>query len=252
MADSLKIQTVFFSQITESMYYLLVISAHMFSSIIITTSLLDTLVKIKHQNQFAMDIPGLVSILIYNNSTSSMPLVCNSSHNITSPMDLSNNFLFLNDHGILFLQTSLRNSYYSLDLTLFWSQLTGLSSRQSLSLSMTPSLWTQHVCLSFTCSLNTAFLSMSPLTEAQSLYQTSSILQILLWTYSFTSLQVTTPKVMDKPNIQIRPSSNTSMYIVITNKTTGLNFYFLQSLLTIMLQVLLLVSFYSSLITDII
>ena len=225
----------------------------MFSSIIITTSLPDTLVKIKHWNQFAMDIPGLVSILIYNNSTSSVPLVCNPSHNITSPMDLLNNFLFLNDHGIPFLQTSLRNSYYSLDLTLSQSQLTGLSSRQSLSLSMTPShLWTQHVCLSFTCSLNIAFLSMSFLTEAQSLCQTSSILQILLWTYSFTSLQVTTPKVMDKPNIQIRPSSNTSMYIVITNKTTGLNFYFLQSLLTTMLQVLLLVSFYSSLITDII
>ena len=34
--------------ITESMYYLLVISAHMFFNIIIITSLLDTLVKTKH------------------------------------------------------------------------------------------------------------------------------------------------------------------------------------------------------------
>jgi len=46
---------------------------------------------------------------------------------------------------------------------------------------------------------------------------------------------------MDKLNTQIRLSSNTSVYIVTTSKTTGLNSYLLQSLPTIMLQVLLLV-----------
>ena len=50
-----------------------------------------------------MDIPGLASMLIYNNSVSSVSLVYNLSHNITSSTDLSNNFLSLNDHGILFL-----------------------------------------------------------------------------------------------------------------------------------------------------
>ncbi len=34
---------------------------------------------------------------------------------------------------------------------------------------------------------------------------------------------------MDKPNIWIRLLSNTSIYIVITSKTTGLNSYLLQS-----------------------
>ena len=32
---------------------------------------------------------------------------------------------------------------------------------------------------------------------------------------------------MDKPNAQIRPLSNTSMYIVITSKTTGPDSYLL-------------------------
>ena len=56
---------------------------------------------------------------------------------------------------------------------------------------------------------------------------------------------------MDKPNAQIRPSSNTSMYIVTTSKTTGPNSYLLQSLPTIILQVLLLVFPHSLLIRDI-
>ena len=43
--------------------------------------------------------------MTYNNSTSSMSLVCNPSYNITSPIDLSNNFPSLNNHGIPFLWT---------------------------------------------------------------------------------------------------------------------------------------------------
>ena len=131
MANGLRTQTVFFWT-TKSIYYLLVISAHVFSSIIMTTFLLDTLVKIKYWNQFVMGIPSLVSILIYNNSASFVSLTYNPSHNITSPIDFSNNFLFLNDYGIPFLWTSLRNFYHSLDLTLSWSQLTSLPNRQSL------------------------------------------------------------------------------------------------------------------------
>ena len=65
---------------------------------------------------------------------------------------------------------------------------------------------------------------LSPI-EAQSLYQTSSILQALLLTYGFTLLQATTLKVMDKLNAQIKLLSNTSVYIVTTIKITGLNSY---------------------------
>ena len=137
---------VFSSLTTEFMYYLLVTSAHTFSSTIMITSLPDILVKTKHWNQFTMDIPGPAFMLMYNNSVSSVSFVYDPSHNVTSPMDLSNNFLFLNDHGILFLWTSSRNSCHPLGLILFWSQLTGLSSRQSLSLPMTPShLFVLHV-----------------------------------------------------------------------------------------------------------
>jgi len=50
-----------------------------------------------------MDIPGPASMLMYNNSASPVSLVYNPSHNITSPTDLSNNFLFLSNHGIPFL-----------------------------------------------------------------------------------------------------------------------------------------------------
>ena len=57
---------------------------------------------------------------------------------------------------------------------------------------------------------------------------------------------------MDKQNAQIRLSSNTSMYIITTSKTTGPNSYLLQSLPTIMLWVLLLVFPHSLLIRDII
>ena len=73
---------------------------------------------------------------MYNNSASSVSLVCNPSYNVTSPIDLLNNFLFPNDYGISFLQTSSRNFCYLLDLTLSWSQLTSSPSRQSLFLSM--------------------------------------------------------------------------------------------------------------------
>jgi len=65
-----------------------------------------------------VDIPGPASVLIYNNSASPASLVYNPSHNVTSFKDLSNNFLFLNDHGILFLWTSSRNFYHPPDLTL--------------------------------------------------------------------------------------------------------------------------------------
>ena len=236
MASGLQTQTVYSSLITEFMYHLLVTSVYAFSSIIIITFLPDILVKIKHWNQSTVDTSGLASVLMYNNSASPVSLVCDPSHNIISPIDLSNNSLSLNDHGIPFLWTSLRNFYHPLGLTLFWSQSTSLPSRQCLFLPMTPShSRTQHICSFFMCSPNTAFLPMSPLTEAQSLCQTSFDLQALLSTYSFTSLQVITPKVMNKLNARIRYSSNTSMYIVTTSKTIGLNSYLSWSLLTIML-----------------
>ena len=158
------------------MYHLLVTFIHMFSSIIMITSLLDIVVKIKYWNQFATDIPGLASMLMYNNSASSVSLVCNPSHNVTSPMDLSNNFLSPNNHEIPFLWTSSRNFCHPLSLILSWLQLTSLPSRQSLFLPMTPShLWTQHICLFFIYSPNIAFLLMLSLIEVQSLCQTSSI-----------------------------------------------------------------------------
>jgi len=78
-------------------------------------------------------------MLMYNNSASSVLFVYNLNHNVTSLMDLSNTFLFLNDYGIPFLWTSLRNSHYPLSLTLSWSLLTSSPSRQFLSLSTTSS-----------------------------------------------------------------------------------------------------------------
>ena len=129
MAGGLWTQIVFFFLTTESIYYLLVISAYAFSSIIITTSLPDIMVKTKHWNQFTIDIHSPAFILMYNNSASSISLVCNSSHNVTSLIDLSNSFLFLNNHGIPFLWTSSRNFYHSLGLILSWSQSTSSLSR---------------------------------------------------------------------------------------------------------------------------
>ena len=176
MAGSLWTQMVYSSLITKFMYPLLVISTHMFSSIIMIISLLDILVKTKHWNQFATDTSGPAFMLMYNNSASPVSLICNPSHNVTSPIDPSNNSLFLNDYGIPFLWTSLRNFHHPSYLTLSWSQSTGSPSRRSLFLPITPlHSRTQHVCSSFMCSPNTAFLSMSPPTETQSLYQTSSI-----------------------------------------------------------------------------
>ena len=103
MAGDLQTQTVYSFLTTEFMYYLLVTSTHVFSSTIMITSLPDILVKTKHWNQSAMDTPSPASMLIYNNFASSVSLVCDPRHNITSPTDLSNNFPSLNDHGIPFL-----------------------------------------------------------------------------------------------------------------------------------------------------
>ena len=170
MTSDLWTQTVYSFSITEFMYHLLVISTHMFSSTIMITSSPDILVKTKHQNQSAMDTPGPAFVLIYNNSASPVSLVCDPSHNITSPTDLLNNSPFLNDHRIPFLQTSSKNFHHLPDLTLSWSQLTSSLSRQSLSLPMTPScLWTQHVYSSFICFPSTVFLPISPPIEVQSL-----------------------------------------------------------------------------------
>ena len=88
IASGLQIQMVFFFLITEFMYYLLVISVCTFSSIIMTTFLLDTIVKTKHWNQFATDISGPAFMLMYNNSPSPVSLVYNPSYNVTSLIDL--------------------------------------------------------------------------------------------------------------------------------------------------------------------
>ena len=162
---------VFSSLTTEFMYYLLVISTHVSSSIIMIISLPDIMVKTKYWNQFTTDISSLASMLMYNNSASPVLLVCNLSHNIISLTNLSNNFLFLNDHGIPFLQTLLRKFHYPLDLILSWSQSTSLPSKQSLFLPTTLShSQTQHICLFFMCSPNMVFLPTLPLAETQSLY----------------------------------------------------------------------------------
>ena len=139
IAGGLQTQTVYSSLTTEFIYHLLVTSTHTFSSTIMITFLLDILVKTKHQNQSAVDTPSPASILMYNNSASSVLLVCDPSYNITSSTDLSNNFLFPNNYGIPFLQTSSRNFYYPPDLTLSWSQSTSSPNRQSLSLPIIPS-----------------------------------------------------------------------------------------------------------------
>ena len=67
---------------------------------------LATLVRTKHWNQFTIAIPGLVSILIYNSSASSILLVYNSNSSVTSLIDLSSNFPSSNSYRILFLWTS--------------------------------------------------------------------------------------------------------------------------------------------------
>ena len=99
MAGGLQTQMVYSFLTTEFMYHLLVTSTHTFSSTIMITFLPDILVKTKHQNQSAMDTPGPASVLMYNNSASPVSLVCHLNHNITSPINLSNNFPSLNDHG---------------------------------------------------------------------------------------------------------------------------------------------------------
>ena len=103
IASGLQTQIVYFFLTTEFMYYLLATSTHIFSSIIMIISLPDILVKTKHWNQSTTDISDLVSVLMYNNSTSPVLLVCDPSHNVTSPIDLSNSSPSLNDHEIPFL-----------------------------------------------------------------------------------------------------------------------------------------------------
>jgi len=98
MANDLQTPMVFFVLMTESIYHLLVTSTHMFSSIIMMTFLLATLVRTKHWNSFAVDIPKIASVLIYNNSASSMSLVCDLNHNVTSLIDLLSNFIFPNNY----------------------------------------------------------------------------------------------------------------------------------------------------------
>ena len=88
IANSLWIQIVFFFLTTKSMYHLLVIFIHTFSSIIMIIFLLDIMVKTKHWNQFTIDISGPISILIYNNSISPISLVYDPSYNVTSPINL--------------------------------------------------------------------------------------------------------------------------------------------------------------------
>ena len=220
----------------------------MFSSIIMIVSLSDTLVKIKHQNLFTTNIPGLVSMLMYNNSTSPISLVYNLSRNVTSSTDLSNNFLFPNNYGIPFPWILLRNSCHSLDLILFWLQSAGSPSRQSLSITSV-----NLVCL-FVLYIFSKYSISFYVTSNRSFEFVSNVLyfQVLLWTCDFTSLQITILKVMDKLITQTRPSSNTSIYIITTSKITGPNFFLLQSSLTTMLQIPLLVFLYSSLIRNII
>jgi len=103
MADSLWTPIVFSILMTEFTYYLLVISVHVFSSIIMIIFLLATLVRTKHWNSFTINIPSLVSMLMYNNSTSFISFVCDLNHNVTSLIDFSSNFLFPNGHEIPFL-----------------------------------------------------------------------------------------------------------------------------------------------------
>ena len=103
IASGLQIQMVFSFLTTEFMYHPIVISVYASSSIIMITFLLDIMIKTKYWNQFAMDIPGPAPILIYNKSVGLVLLVYDLSHNITSPMDLSQNSLSLNDYGIPFL-----------------------------------------------------------------------------------------------------------------------------------------------------
>ena len=128
ITNSLWTQIVFSFLTTESMYYLLVISAHMSSSIIMIISLPDI---IKYWNLFAMNTHGPASMLMYNSSASSMSLVCDPSNNVISLTNISNNY------RIPFVQTSSRNFCYSLCLTLSQLQSTSLPSRQSLFLPIT-------------------------------------------------------------------------------------------------------------------
>ena len=217
----------------------------MFSSIIMIISLLNITVKTKHQNQFTMDIPSLVSVLIYNNSASSVLLVYNPNHNITSSTDLSNNFLFSNNHEIPFLWTSLRDFHHSLGLTPFFSQLTSSPSRQSLSLPMIPSclfvfyMFSKHgISFYVTSNRGSEFVS-------NFFYSLNTALDI--WLY-FTS------GYYSKDDRQTEYTNQTlKQYLeVYYNYQQNNQSKLLQSSLTIMLEVLLLVFLHFLLIRDII
>src|SRR5882724_8086490 len=82
---------------------------------------------------------------------------------------------------------------------------------------------------------STVSLATSLPIVVQNLYHTSSSPSELHWTCSFTSLLDIIPKVMDKPNKQIRLWNSTSESIATTNKTIGPNsFHMLSSLITIL------------------
>ena len=65
--------------------------------------LLATSVRTKYWNSFTIVISGPAFMLMYNNSTSPVLLVCDPNLSITSPTDLLSNFPFPNDYEILFL-----------------------------------------------------------------------------------------------------------------------------------------------------
>ena len=69
------------------------------------------------------DTPGLASMLMYNNSTSPVSLVCDPSHNITYSMDLLNNSPSLNDHRIPCLFGDRKLFKRSIGLMTLWLEL---------------------------------------------------------------------------------------------------------------------------------
>ena len=106
MDNNLQTLKVFFFLMAESIYQSLAFTIYIFFSIIMIIFFLATLIRTKHWNQFTIAIPGLVSILIYNSSASSILLVYNSNSSVTSLIDLSSNFPSSNSYRILFLWTS--------------------------------------------------------------------------------------------------------------------------------------------------
>ena len=106
MDNNLQTLKVFFFLMAESIYQSLAITIYIFFIIIMIIFFLATLIRTKHWNQFAIAIPGPVSMLIYNNFASPILLVYNPNSSVTSLMDLSSNFPSSNSYRILFLWTS--------------------------------------------------------------------------------------------------------------------------------------------------